>query len=399
MKAVILGDTHFGGGYALGKIDVNKHINSRLDDFSNTFDYVIDFMVSNSVSHFIITGDIFEHRRPLASELSLFSKKMRKLMELKIHTYIVIGNHDTIREQKTTTVDVLRSLKLPMVHVFSDIETVSCGERDDLINFTFLPFRSRNMLNCSSNEEAVNRLNDQIQYEVNNISNCFPRLLVGHFMIQGTKLGDAVLENTSDEIVLPLSVFNNYAGVIMGHIHNHHIIQDDPLISYIGSMECKDFNEAKVKKYFVLVENNDNDILFNFEALPVRSLFDIEIDQSLISSAEEIGTNIKEYLIKFSKNKPLENSIVRLTIIVNDLTIYSFNKDKIRRFLKEKLKIHQCAGIYPQVISKRQLRKSSITERNSPVESFKSYLELVPDPIVREKMWNIGVNIIKNRGI
>jgi DNA repair exonuclease SbcCD nuclease subunit len=61
----------------LGKTDKSKRLNTRLLDFSKTFDYVIDYMISNEIKVFIITGDIFEHRRPKASELGIFAEKIQ----------------------------------------------------------------------------------------------------------------------------------------------------------------------------------------------------------------------------------------------------------------------------------------------------------------------------------
>ncbi len=399
MKVVILGDTHFGGGYSIGRTDAHRHLNTRLIDFSNTFDYVVDFMVANDVPHLIITGDIFEHRRPQASELSLFAKKTRRLTELGIHTHIVIGNHDTIREQKTTTVDVLRSLKLPMVHVYSDIESISCGEDNDLINFIFFPFRTRQMLDCLSNEEAVKRLYDRLQYEIGGIDNSGPKILVGHLMLQGTRIGNTVLEASPGEVVLPLNMFKGLDGVIMGHVHPHMIIRKrKPFTAYVGSMESKDFGEAKHNKYFLLVDSEKKKLKFNFELLPVRPLYDINIDQSDASNGGEIVIGVKKYLKDFNKKHVLDGSIVRVTIIMDDKALYDFNKDKIRYFLKKSMKVNYCVGVYPQMVSKRQLRKSSITERDDPEDSFKEFLELESDPVMRQKMKDIGIRIIRERG-
>lgn len=399
MKVVVLGDTHFGGGYSLGKTDMHRHVNTRLVDFSNTFDHVVDYMVANDVAHFIITGDVFEHRRPQASELSLFSKKMRRLTELGIHTHIVIGNHDTIREQKTTTVDVLRSLKLPMVHVYPDIESITCGDNKDAINFIFFPFRTRQMLDCSSNEEAVKRLSDRLRYEMGGFEKKGPVILVGHLMLQGTKIGNAVLEASPGEVVLPVDMFQGLSGVVMGHVHPHMIVRKkSPFITYVGSMECKDFGEAKHNKYFLLIDNSDKKLIFNFEQLPVRPLHDITIDQSRANTAAEAMKGTKEDLKKFAKNNEVEGSIIRVTITIDEAALYDFNKDKIRYFLRKNLKVNHCVGIYPLMVSKRQLRKSSITERNDPLSSFSDYLELESDPVMREKMREIGVRIIKDRG-
>jgi exonuclease SbcD len=397
MKVVILGDTHFGGGYSLGKTDAHRHVNTRLIDFSNTFDYVIDYIIANDVSHLIITGDIFEYRRPQASELSLFSKKIRKLIEFGIHTHIVVGNHDMIREQKATTIDVLRSLKLPTVHVYPDIESIVCGE-DDLINFIFFPFRTRQMLDCLTNEDAAKRLSDRLEYEINGLDSG-PIILVGHLMLQGTQIGNAVLETSPGEVVLPTKMFKKLDGVVMGHVHPHMIVRKKkPFMTYIGSMECKDFGEAKHNKYFLVIDNNKGKLKFNFEPLPIRPLHDIIIDQSDVISSKEVIEGSKEYLKEFAETNILDGSIVRVTIIMNERALYGFNKDKIRYFLKKDLKVNRCVGIYPQMVSKRQLRKSSITERNDPLVSFNEFLELELDLSMREKMKKVGTRIIKERG-
>lgn len=392
MKIVILGDTHFGGGYALGKSDPQTHLNTRLLDFSNTFDYVIDYMINNSIYHFIITGDIFENRRPQASELSLFSKKIQKLSELGIHTYVVVGNHDLIKEQSVTTVDVLSSLKLPLFHVFTEVEGITI----DNINIIFIPFRTREMLNCNTNEEAVERISTLMQFEINKLKEN-TNIVIGHLMIQGTAIGNAVLETSPGEVVLPQEIFTNIEAVIMGHVHPHLIVKKEPLILHLGSMECKDFSEARHKKYFVEIENKE-ELCLNFQELPVRKLYDIIVDQSIAPNGRIAAQETINYVNEFSKQNNLEGSIIRIEIIINEKSMYDLNKEIIRQNLKQVYKVNNCIGIFPQIISKRQLRKSNITERNDSVSSFKEYLEFEDDLKIRERMKQYGLRIISEKG-
>jgi exonuclease SbcD len=394
MKLVILGDPHFGGGYSLGTIDPHRQINNRLIDFSNTFDYVLDYMKINNIKHFVITGDIFEHRRPYASELGLFSGKMRRLSEIGIHTYIVIGNHDTIQEQCATTIDVLKHLKLPMVHIFSDINSITCADIDNAINLIFFPFRTRRMLGCSSNVNAVGRSSERLQYEINSIHNNDVKILIGHFMLQDTPLGDKVASGHMGEVVLPLSMFDGLDGVIMGHIHHHYIVRKEPLIAYVGSMERKDFGN-KGEKYFLVVESKDNNISYKFEKLPTRPLYDINIDRSLPEEDEKITEYCKDELNKFSKSNNMLGSIVRIGILIDECNLYNLDIECLKRFLKDDLKIHHCSGIHVQAIPKRQLRKSTITERIGPLESFKEYLTLIQDEEMRRLMYEKGKLIIE----
>lgn len=395
MKIVILGDTHFGGGFSLGKIDSNSHLNTRLLDFSNTFDYVIDYMENNEVNHFFITGDIFDNRRPQASELSLFSKKICRLSELGIQTYVVIGNHDLIKEQSATTLDVLSSLKLPLVHIFPDMESIVCN---DMFNIIFLPFRTKEMLDCSTNDGAVERIKSFLQYEIKRLNNNKPVIVIGHLMIQGTMIGNSVLDAAPGEVVLPPEIFKGINGVIMGHVHPHIIVKKKPFIVHLGSMECKDFGEGKHKKYFLSMDIEDNKVSYCFEQLPVRSLYDISIDQSFANNGKEATEGVLSYLKRFSKENKIDGSIMRIEITINEKCLYDLEKETIRQYLKQVGKIFYCVGIYPQVISKRQLRKASITEHNDPLTSFIEYVELEEDLSIRDKMKQVGSKIITDRG-
>ena len=394
MKLVILGDTHFGGSYSLGTISSYRKLNSRLIDFSNTFDYVVDYIKTNDVKHFAITGDIFEYRRPQASELGIFSEKLRRLAEIGVHTHIVIGNHDMIRDQGATTIDVLDKLKLPMIHIYTNVASAACkGDDGNIINLIFFPFRTRQMLDCSTNDTAVRRLKDRLQYEIQSIG-VGPKILIGHFMLQGTLLGDSVVEGHVGEIALPTNMFDSLDGTIMGHIHPHNIIQKKPLIAYIGSMERKDFGDSRQPKYFLVVENNGGKLVYKFESLPVRPIHDVEMDHSDILDGKVAVEKSIDFLREFGKERNVGGSIVRVGVSINSRAAYDFDVGEIRSFLKKELNVFHCVGVNVHVASKRQLRKATITEQIDPIKSFEEYLTLIEDDEMRRLMYDRGKKII-----
>lgn len=401
MKAVILGDPHFGVGYSLGKTDKIRRFNTRLLDFASTFDYVIDYMISNEIGVLIITGDIFEYRRPKPCELSIFAEKIQRLEEHGIQTHIVAGNHDIIADERTTTIDVLQKLKLPGTFVYSDVGSVICEDGENTMNFVFLPYRTRNILDCSSNKEAIERVSERINYEVDKFSKG-NKFLVGHFMFKQTMLGNLTLERNADEVVFPMGMFSDFNGTIAGHIHQHQILQKEPLVCYIGSMDRKDFGESEMNQYFLVVDNSSGDIVFQFENLPTRKLYDIKFDLSNITDKKEFVRELKKQLVDYSEDKNLINSIVRITVFINSNIITEFDREEIKIFLKTKLKINNCVGIHPLILSKKQLRKSTITEAKDPSEAFVEYVKdilISEDELVREEMVEKGLEIIKGHDL
>lgn len=397
MKLVILGDTHFGGGYALGKIDRYRQVNSRLIDHANTMDHVIDYAADNDVSHLVITGDIYEHRRPEASQQSYFSSKLARLTELGVHTHIVVGNHDIIRAHKSTTIDILKHLRLPNVHVRSEIDSFRCEDsRGEGINLVFFPFRNRQMLQCDSNRKAVEYLKDRLAYEVRGFEKPGPKILIGHFALQGAKTQSMTMDQAASEIVLPLSMFGEFDAVVMGHIHQHQILRRDPLILHLGSMERADFGEAGQPKYFMVVDTDSGEVTYRFLPLPVRELHDLLLDRTSADPDSGIMDSILDEIAKHAAAHKIAGGIVRAEVLVNDRVAQEVRTDRIAAALVKEHGANHCVGVHATIVAKRQLRDADITERIDPEQSFERFLELETDDDLRKRLKKAGMQIIKD---
>jgi len=400
MKLVVLGDLHLGGGYSLGRIDPYRQLNSRLIDHSNTFDHVVDFMVEHGVEHLALTGDIYEHRRPEASQMALFSEKLARLTDLGIHTHIVAGNHDIVRAHKATTMDKFRLLKLPMVHVYNDIGSYHCAEPEGTgINLVFLPFRTRQMLQCWSNEDAVAFLKERLQFEVRGQNNDDPTVLVGHLTLQGARQHGAPLEEHAVfDIIMPPSTFEDFDAVLMGHIHQFQILSEDPLIAHVGSMERTDFGESKQPKLFAFLDTTRGKLAWEFVPLSVKPLYDLVIDKTGEDPAT-LMESIRQWIRDYGSKNKLANSIVRVEAMVGEAAAHVVDTGEILRFLIRDMAVSNCVGVHATVLSKRQLRDSTITEKADPKAALEKWLELnVADTAMRDEMRKAGFRIIEGGG-
>lgn len=390
MKLCIIGDNHIGSGANLGKICPHKQINTRLLDQSNIIDFVIDHCIANSIRHLVFTGDVFETRRPNSVEIAIFSEKVAKMSELGLTAHVVVGNHDINMSSNSTTLDFLHELKLPHVHVYLDIESTVIEEDGHSTNLILFPYRTRKMLKCKTNEEAIERLTARLKYHIQpDITN----VLVGHLMLEGTSITHAFKESALSELILPLDMFQGIDGVIMGHVHPHQIIRKDPLVCYVGAMDKHKFDESGVRKYFLTAENKE-DLVFNFQSLPVRELYDLTIDQADAESSEQLFQGIKDFMVDFGDENDLRGSIVRLQVHTNEKAVYGFHADEIMDFLHKDLQVHNCVGVFPHITSKRQLRKETITERVDPQEAFVEFLGMEEDSDVKERVKELGTRII-----
>lgn len=397
MKLVVLGDTHFGGGYALGKIDAYRRVNTRLLDHGATMDHVIDYIADNDVSHLVITGDIYEHRRPEAAQMGVFSEKLARLTELGVQTHIVVGNHDLVRAHKSTTVDVLKQLRLPTVHIWSEIDSFHCEDPRGGIgaNLVFFPFRTKQMLQCPSNKKAIEYLKDRLVYEVRGFENPGPKILVGHFALQGAKTQSVTMDQAASEIVLPLSMFSELDLTVMGHIHQYQILGKDPLIMHLGSMERADFGEAGEKKHFLVVDTEGGNMSYQLLPLPVRELHDMVLDHTAADPDKDVMEAVLKEVRDYGKSNKMLQSIVRAEILVNDRVAQDVRTDKVVEILVDEFGVHNCVGVHSTIVAKRQLRSADITERADPEQSFEKFLELEGDEELRKRLKKAGIQIIK----
>lgn len=401
MRLVVLGDLHLGGGYSLGRIDPHRQLNTRLIDHSNTFDHVIDFMVDRGVKHLALTGDIYEHRRPEASQMAVFSDKLARLTDLGIHTHIVAGNHDIVRAHKATTMDKFRLLRLPTVHVYNDVGSYRCEDPGGGpgINLVLAPFRTRQMLQCWSNEDAAELLKNSLRYEQQLLDNGDPMVLVGHLTLQGaTNHGSPLEEHAVFDIIMPTAAFEGFDAVVMGHIHQYQVIADNPLIMHVGSMERTDFGESKYPKFFVFFENDGGKLTWEFIPLPVKPLHDLVIDKST-EEPTTLMDSIRQWIRDYAARNKMANSIVRVDVTVGEAAAHAIDTAEIMRFLLRDMMVSNCVGVHSTVLSKRQLRDATITERADPKSALDKWLELnVSDPTMRGAMRKAGFRIIDGRG-
>jgi DNA repair exonuclease SbcCD nuclease subunit len=400
MKLVcLLGDPHFGASYSLGGIDGKTQINNRLLDYSNTFDYVTNYVLNNNIPHLIILGDNFEHSRPSPIELSLFAKKLHRLSEQGVMVHIIVGNHDLIRSNKATTLDVFKQLQLENIKIYSTISSITISNCDNNLNIIFLPYRSKHMLRLKTNDEAVEYIKNRIQFELEeNCNNSYPTILAGHMTVKGSDVSHLLLSyDVSSEIILPRKLFKNIDMSFFGHIHNFSVLNKNPYVVNLGSMERNNFSDLDIEKKIVTVSLDNNKISDEYNIIPVRNLHEIQIDCTQIPT-ETTMKYIILALRRYHKENSIEDGIVRIKIFVSNSNFNEVDLSKIRKYLRAK-KIFYCSAINIITLTMRQPRRASITEKSSDLDAFKEYLDLVvEDKDFQTQLLEKGEQIIISGG-
>lgn len=388
MRILILGDPHLGGSQNLGKQYAGSTINSRVIDQVSLLDWVLDQAIANNVQHLIITGDIFDEPNPKYQLIILFVEWLQKCIDYSISVHIIAGNHDLLRSGQLTTssLDILSAIDIYNVFFYKKLTTLYLDD----ITITFSPFRDRRSYNTDNNSEALVLLQSQISNETFSIGKDQLKILVGHFAMEGSIPVSNELGELANELLCPISMFNEYNYVFMGHIHKFQIISShNPYIAQTGSMDISNFGEADHKKYITIIDSKSEEKL-QYIQLPTRPL------KHFVFQLPELNTNatlfVEEELAKVGL---LTNCIVKVSIILPTNFSHSIDRNIIEKA------IYKAGAFHISKISEERTFTSLKKQINQTIDNtvnelsaIKTYSSLIEDGL-REEFVNLASLIVQ----
>jgi exonuclease SbcD len=386
MSVLILGDPHIGAGVNIGKTGVGSNLNSRIVDQINLLDYVFDLAFEEYVDNIIITGDIFEDPNPHSTLITLFISWLKKCEISNINVHIILGNHDILRSGNiyTSSLDIISEADISNTIIYKNIDTIFIEKTA----FTLVPFRDRKSFNCKTNKEALELLKNIIDYECVSISSLYKKVLVGHLAIEGSiPCGDEI-GDIGNELYCPLSLFNNYNKVWMGHVHKPQVLKEEPYISHIGSMDISNFGEVSQEKYVVIVdcENNKNKD-FNIKYLPTRSLKKVNI-----TIPKDIKDTTK-YVMDEISGMDFSSSIVKVEITLSDQSLALIDKKVVEDYLVSKGAFNVANILQSKNIKLVKKEGNLLSNKMDIKSSISMYANLYIDEDKRERFIEVANEI------
>lgn len=387
---IILGDVHLGKGTSIGKAGIGANLNSRIVDQMNLLDWVLDRASEHSANEIIITGDIFEEPNPSANLITLFISWLMKCQAHEINVHIIVGNHDILRSGSTyySPLDIITESNIENVYVYKHADTVFVGN----FAYTLIPFRDRKSFNSESNADALSMVKEMLAYELAGIPISYKKILIGHLAIEGSiPVGDEI-DDMTNELFCPVSMFAGYDYVWMGHVHKPQVMSSNPYVAHIGSMDLSNFGESDHEKHIVVIDQ-DSDKAFFKEKIPTRKLKKISIT---IPKDTEDTT---DYLIKELEkmDDDFEKSIVKLDIALASSDMKSIDKKKISKLLSEK-------GVY-NIANFSESKKINVVKKdaNNTIDNsfdvaaaIKKYGELHVNIKIRDKYMQVASEIFND---
>jgi exonuclease SbcD len=305
-----------------GRLDPEIGTSSRVRDFLDRLDEVIDHALENEADLVVFAGDAFKNRDPEPTQQREFARRIKRLAET-VPTLLLVGNHDMPgMAAKANSVDIFHALDVPGVIVGNAPEGRVIMTRRGPVYAAWIPYPMRNHLLSSeerkgkSIEELEIALGQKMVDILRNLidqadEHPMPRILVGHFSVAGAEYGSERLVKLGRDTGISLSTLTDprWDYVALGHIHRHQSLNEGayPPVVYSGSLERIDFGEETDEKGFCWVELVRERSEWTFLPVKARPFHTIRVD---VRQADDPTDAVLKAINKAS----IDGAIVRVQI-------------------------------------------------------------------------------------
>lgn len=377
MKVIHFADTHLGvENY--GRIDPATGLPSRLLDFLRALDQVVDYAIEEGADLVVFAGDAYKTRDPTPTHQREFAKRIRRLSEAGIPSFLLVGNHDMpVTPSRAHTTEIFATLGVKDVTVARKPGITRVRTRAGVVQVVALPWVTRsgiltkdehkNRTLAQLDELMLQKLENVLKDELERLDPTLPAILVGHCTVIGATYSSEKSVMLGQDLVLPKSFLARPSldYVALGHIHKHQVINESPPIVYAGSLERIDFSEEGEEKGFVEVELGARGQEARFRFIPVQARRFLTIE----TYAKE-GDPTEAALAAIARHN-VKGAIVKVIVHTSEET--RLREADIRQALADASYI---AAISQEVERRPRRRLGNVSvERLTPRDAIAAYLQ------------------------
>ena len=408
MKILHFADLHLGVE-AYGHINPQTGLSSRLEDYLQALDRLVDYAINQKIDLVLFCGDAYKTREPSQTQQREFAKRIKRLSEGGVPLFLLIGNHDLPNALgRATTIEIFDTLSVPNVYVanrpgIQKIKTPS-GE----IQVVALPWVRRSALLSKEDTRNLdfNRINERLQQALTRIiadqaaqlDPSFPAILAAHVWVLNARVGSEKSMSIGQEHMLLLSSVANPAFdyVALGHIHKGQVLNEYPPVVYSGSLERLDFGDENDDKGFYLVDIEPDKATgqwkstYSFHSIAARRFFTLNID---IEDPDPDPTSTVLRKIEDNQNR-IRDAIVRV-----DISIPAAISNKLRDAdIHNKIKDAYYLTIAKDIRREARIRLGKgAMEGITPTDALKAYLEAKYPPERAKLLLEYGEKLIREQ--
>ena len=386
MRIVHLADLHIGvENY--GRNDPDTGLSTRLGDFLSAFDEVVDFALQHEADLVLLAGDVYKGRDPSQTHQREFARRLTRLSNAGIPTFILVGNHDLPNApSRANAVEIFPTLEVPNVHIASQLRTHNIETRAGPVQIIAVPWprrsgilsrtESRELTIDQVRQEIESRLTTAINQQLESLDPDIPAVLTAHATVNGATVGTERSMMLGDDHTLLVSTLHRpeLEYVALGHIHQHQVLRHDPpMVVYAGSLQRVDFSEEKDQKGFCAFDLDpaapQGRRMTGWSFHPVAARPFVTIDATIKPNDPDPTTSVLQAISRH----PIDGAVVRVRITLPPGTDGQLRDQDIHQALQD---AHYVAAITRETQETRRTRlEPDATQGLAPMQALRLYLE------------------------
>ncbi|MCX6025941.1 MAG: exonuclease SbcCD subunit D [Chloroflexi bacterium] len=344
IRLVHFADLHVGmENY--GKLDPATGTSSRVRDFLDRLDEVVEYALTHEADLAVFAGDAFKTRDPEPTQQREFARRIKRLAD-RVPTLLLVGNHDLPGStQKATSVDIFRALEVPNIIVGHKAESRVVETARGPVFLAWVPYPTRNRLlsdeehRGKSIEELDQALRAAVIDTIDELAQVasdadMPRVLAGHFSVSEARYGSERSVMLGRDVSVSRSILATPAWdyIALGHIHRHQVLAGnapgEPILAYSGSLERIDFGEEKEAKGFCWVELARGATRMIFVPVHARPFITLRVD---LQGAEDPTAHAVSTLA--ARADEVAGAVVRAIVTLRHDQLAQFDARAVERAL------------------------------------------------------------------
>ena len=386
MRVLHFSDLHIGvENY--GRTDPETGLSTRLGDFLDSLDQVVEFALNEGVDLVLLAGDAYKGRDPTQTHQREFAKRLNRLSQAQIPTFLLVGNHDLpAASSRATAVDIFPTLEVANVYVGNNLQNYHVATPSGPLQILAVPWPRRSGILSREDSRGMSieqvrkaledRLTEGIERTASELDPNVPAILTGHVTVNGATVGTERSMMLGQDHVLLVSALDcpQVEYVALGHIHKHQILRaDPPMVVYSGSLQRVDFSEEGDEKGFCIIDldplapQGQRMTNFEFHKLEARPFITVDV------SVEPQDVDPTATVVRAIARKDIADSVVRVRIALAAETEPHLRETEIRAALEP---AHFIASISREVAGARRTRISATEgEDLQPMQALGLYLD------------------------
>lgn len=396
MRIVHFADLHIGvENY--GRPDPETGLSTRLGDFLQSLDAVVETAIGEGADLALLAGDAYKGRDPSQTQQRALAQRLARLSQAGIPTFLLVGNHDLpAARSRATAVEIFPTLAVPQVYVGGSLAVYPIATPAGPLQVLAVPWPRRSELLGAdetrglSIDEIRRQLEDRmtrgIAARAAALNPEIPAILAGHLTVNGAAVGSERSMMLGDDHMLYVSALAqpNLDYVALGHIHRHQVIYaGPPMVVYAGSLQRVDFSEEDDEKGFCIIDLDPQAppgqrmTGFEFRKLPARPF--VTIDAAVAPGDDDPTAAVLQAIGR----REVAGAVVRVRITLPPEAVPHLRESEIRQALAP---AHYLAAIATETTGARRTRLSPDSgEGLQPLGALELYFQSRSTPPERQQ--------------